>query len=172
MRFTSLLVSFAVVGCGLETSGKLAAGAGDGAVDASTKFQDAVAPADATSDDDASIPDASAPEVKPVVDAAVVDANPPDPGIACNGAFCNPSLEVCCIKVSSTSCTAKGSCNGGVPLGCDGKNDCQGGQVCCGNLSVGVVCKSSCTAGEVRICVPSAQECTCTGSVGSYNFCL
>jgi hypothetical protein len=84
-----------------------------------------------------------------------------DPGVEAGVVTCGPSLGcdvekdgACCISVAGLSgpeySCKKGPCTGGfisIPQPCDGPEDCEGGQVCCGSASQqggGVSCVSEC----------------------------
>lgn len=69
-----------------------------------------------------------------VDDAPVTDdapSNNPDGavGTECGTETCTTSQE-CCVEAGGRTCVATGTC-AGVALGCDGPEDCTGGEVCC-----------------------------------------
>jgi hypothetical protein len=93
----------------------------------------------------------------------------PTPGVPCGSATCY-SPQVCCVGATSSSCTAANSCTAGLPVRCDGPEDCGGGTpVCCGQLSSGTSCVAtgSCSSGmsggvvcHVTADCPSGQTCS------------
>ena len=170
-----------------------------GGADPSSLFDDAGAKLDATAPLDASPkPDAAPPHDAGPPDAvAAKDAEPPkdagspyqDPGVACGTTDCAPGSQLCCGTVTSYypqytysfACESTSDlvqCAAGLPIYCDSDHDCDGGQVCCGDLNyqnyAKVSCKPTCTGNvygytQVHFCDPKAPDCdvnqTCKASV-------
>lgn len=110
---------------------------------------DASATSDAAQNEDAAASDMDAAQqdaARPAVDAAATPGDD-DPGkVSCPKAqgeseSCDLSTQVCCVPQGCQSATE--ACNGGVKLGCDGPEDCAGGQVCCGGRA-GPQCAMEC----------------------------
>jgi hypothetical protein len=140
---------------------------------------DATAPVDSSAapdgGGDASTLDAGA------VDVQSKDAPSPnkDPGIACGKSDCDPSTELCCSTITSYypqytyafACEAKTDlvqCAAGIGVYCDDDHDCEGGQLCCGDLGyqsyAKVSCKPTCTGvafgyQQIHFCDPKAPDC-------------
>jgi hypothetical protein len=97
----------------------------------------------------------------------------PTVGVPCANTTCN-SPEVCCVVVGGQSCTAADACTSGLPLACDGPEDCSGDTpVCCGTVSLqggGTQCVAdgSCQSGTLTggVVCHSDSDCqsgqTCT----------
>jgi hypothetical protein len=84
------------------------------------------------------------------------------PGVACGGGTTCDSPQVCCLDFSGGSCTAAASCTAGIPLSCDGPEDCRtdgGTEVCCANINV------SGSFSGAAVCVTDGS-CTPTGVGG------
>lgn len=114
---------------------------GDTAPDAEPDVQANDAATEAAEDGplpDGDVPDESSPDAEPpdqgVPEVVVVDSD----GVACGNTTCAPGL-LCCANVSdagaSFECAAQCP-DGGVPMECDGPEDCGGGQ-CCVQINVG-----------------------------------
>lgn len=64
-------------------------------------------------------------------------------GTACGQMTCNPTTQECCLMLGSGApvamCVATGTCNrdAGAVVGCDGPEDCTGGNNCCATIDVG-----------------------------------
>lgn len=152
---------------------------------------------------DGDIPDGSKPDGEPAdqatPDVVVVDSD----GVSCGNTTCAPGL-LCCASVTDggASFECASECpEGGVPMACDGPEDCGGAQ-CCVQIDVGAgtlpncpiqtngaTCKASCPTqipmscpgqGQGQLCHSSA-DCTdaqnpscCTFSQGgvSATFCV
>ena len=80
----------------------------------------------------------------------------PTVGVPCGSTSCAGGLgDACCLSFSGGTCGTAASCTSGVPLACDGAEDCQqdGGtaQVCCvdviysGGISGGSSCVTTCS---------------------------
>lgn len=151
---------------------------------------------DSTAPDDASPePDATTDDAKPPNDGGAADAIPDkdsstyvDPGIACGNDECDPSQDLCCRTVTSYypqvtygyACEALSDvvkCAAGAGIYCDDDHDCDGGELCCGDLNYNgyakVSCKPTCTGTvygyqQIHFCDPKAPDCdgsqTCVAS--------
>jgi hypothetical protein len=64
----------------------------------------------------------------------------PEPGITCGTDTCDPSVQECCVAQNGMSqeCVASGTCQS-TTIGCDGPEDCQGNDSCCGTFAAGSV---------------------------------
>jgi hypothetical protein len=77
----------------------------------------------------------------------------PTEGVPCGSTTCNLG-DACCMTMSGGTCGTAASCTAGIPLLCDGPEDCQQdggtGQVCCvdviysGGISGGSSCVTTC----------------------------
>lgn len=178
-----------------------ALGAACGGADGSPllETQDGATPLDATAPLDATPGDAAPPkpdggpvDAGPPLDAAPpVDAGPPpyqDPGIACGKSECDAGTQLCCATITtyypqyqySYACAPASQlavCAAGISITCDDDHDCEGGQVCCGDLGyqqyAKVSCKPTCTGTvynyqQIHFCDPKAPDCdgnqTCVAS--------
>jgi hypothetical protein len=93
----------------------------------------------------------------------------PAPGVVCGAAVCY-SPQICCQSYSGGTCTLPSACTQGLPVACDGPEDCGGTTpVCCGQLTSGTSCvgSGSCSSGMTGgvVChttadCPSGQTCT------------
>jgi len=84
------------------------------------------------------------------------------PGVSCGGGTTCNAPEVCCLNFSGGSCSAAAACTSGIPLSCDGPEDCKtdgGTDECCADINVsgGFTGSSLCVA---------AGTCTPTGVGG------
>jgi len=93
-------------------------------------------------------------------------------GVLCATDTCE-SGEICCVSVMSTEpsqCIADASaCSPGIPVWCDGPEDCPNTQVCCGDWTgtsyAAVECVDMCTG--IQLCDPSGPPDQC----GPYDSC-
>lgn len=111
---------------------------------------------------------------------------PVEPTVYCNGVECLPGL-VCCHNQfigDFDECVEPGACNGdgNVELSCNGPEDCDNGDECCGdfNNEIGwgrIECRSQCNGNQIEHCFgnPGAcdqGECTPSSSLGfGYSYC-
>jgi hypothetical protein len=108
-------------------------------------------------DPDAPLGTPDGPSNTPDTGVPAADAGPGSPMfINCGTGKCARTTDVCCFTGYpniTTTCTKIGMCTN-LSASCDGPEDCQNGDVCCGDQS-GAVCKpaSGCTA------FPSSQLC-------------
>jgi hypothetical protein len=90
-----------------------------------------------------------------------LDAPPPSDGstpgiIECGTTTCNAATQQCCVTWQGASCIAKGAQCQGIVATCDGPEDCNPGQICCGRTwgqNRGLTCTApnACNNGE-RVC--------------------
>jgi len=179
-------LALAAVACGGASGPSLLdpSDAGTGEPDSS------VTPPDASSQ-----PDASPPEDGGATDGAVADAAPPedankyqDPGVACGQTDCDPSTSLCCRTVTTYypqitygyACEPLSDlvkCAAGTSIYCDDDQDCDGGQVCCGDLGYNsgyakVSCKETCSGvvlgyTQIHFCDPNAPDCDVNQTCGA-----
>ena len=107
--------------------------------------------------------------------------------VPCNNGLCAVG-EVCCVGSSNNDkagCAMSGNCQSGTfAVSCDGPEDCEGGDVCCGVYNgawMQISCESSCSnyqAGERVICGNNSSNCpmsnpSCiqSGSLPGYYWC-
>jgi hypothetical protein len=84
----------------------------------------------------------------------------PTEGVPCNGSPCL-APNACCMTMSGGTCGTIASCTAGVPVSCDGPEDCQqdgGTQVCCADVQI--------SSGGVTGGATCAAACNPTGIVG------
>jgi len=130
-------------------------------------------PADtATSDSDSTTGDSGTDSAKPdggddsSVDTTTSDDTTPsgDSGIACGTTTCTGG-DICCATPKEGGvdfACAKACSDGGVPLSCDGPEDCSGSTaICCGTLTVGPGTVPSC---PIKSAAASCKS-TCTTSI-------
>jgi trimeric autotransporter adhesin len=85
-----------------------------------------------------------------------------DPGILCNGTYCDPAAgELCCLKNGVAACAT--TCTGsGTPYRCDTQADCTAAGaptlVCCGATGTNIVFNSFCS-GVSQCTTPDAYFC-------------
>ncbi len=107
--------------------------------------------------------------------------------VACGSSNCSLPSKFCCHHNNQPAvCQAAGTtCTYGVPLSCDGPEDCASGQVCCATLFiqgqnenyVSTACASSCTGKDYRVVCgasgtcPSGQTCSTSDLLPPYRDC-
>lgn len=123
----------------------------------------------------------------PTTTGPTTTGDPPiEPTVFCNGNECSPG-QVCChnqLIGTFDECVQEGSCQGegNVELSCNGPEDCDNGQECCGdfNNEVGwgrIECRSQCNANQIEHCFGNEDACdqgVCTpsSSLGfGYSYC-
>lgn len=98
---------------------------------------------------------------------------PPTSTVVCGTTSCGLPAQYCCAHWNQTpECRTATSdlttdCVYGVPVTCDGPEDCSGGQVCCAqwfiqgqNRSVvSLMCQSSCTASDQHVVCGASGSC-------------
>jgi hypothetical protein len=64
-----------------------------------------------------------------------------EPGITCGTEICDPDTHKCCVSqgVTNQTCIPAADQCTGTTIGCDGPEDCQGDDACCGTFSAGSV---------------------------------
>lgn len=130
-----LWIALLATACGYDEGSRPRDGAvGDGAVG-----DGAVAGGDAAIDDATSAPIDAAADGPRLPDAAV--------GISCGAETCNTATHECCTLGPSSRCVPVGTCTGET-VGCDGPEDCLGGQVCCQAMT-GTGCRATLTCAVV-----------------------
>lgn len=111
---------------------------------------------------------------------------PPPPVVYCNSSECLPG-QVCChnqLVAQFDECVEAGACNGDgwVELSCNGPEDCEAGDECCGdfNNETGwgrIECRSQCNGNQIEHCFGNdgacdQGECTPSSSLGfGYSYC-
>ena len=105
--------------------------------------------------------------VDPDGGSGMTDAGPT--GVDCMGMICEGSTPFCCVTAGGTgamaSCVATADMCAGVPLTCDGPEDCASGEQCCvtlggvGGTSGGARCVAGACPGTSRVACHAADEC-------------
>ncbi len=189
--FLIAIVSFSlsVAACG---SGDPAPGGTDAAANATDA--DPNAP-----DADPNAPDANANATDAATNTPDADPNAPDAtpgggpdaalGVACGTATCTLGTQECCVSGgiggSTQTCVTAGTCQDNV-LSCDGPEDCNGTDVCCGTGSFGgggggggvsTTCAADCTGGQSAVLCrvdtdcPSAEPKCCSSFIYTSDVC-
>jgi hypothetical protein len=121
-------------------------------------------------------PDAIQFDAPPQSDAAGQSDGSTPGQIECGNTTCDASTQECCTTAAGPSCIAKGgTCYGSVAL-CDGPEDCNTGEVCCGRnygSSRGLRCATTCNNGTV-VChldsdCGSGERCCGTETIAGYS---
>lgn len=110
----------------------------------------------------------------------------PTTGVPCGSTSCTGG-DACCMTFSGGTCGLPATCTQGLPLRCDGPEECQTGEVCCATviydgsgLSGGSICGTTCdTTGSLLggVMCHSNDDCqspkTCkTAGYGGFTFHL
>lgn len=95
--------------------------------------------------------------------------NPGGPSVACDDLACPLPDKNCCKNYNEpAACIAPGDdCTYGVPLACDGPEDCQSGEVCCaktytkglGDAYEYTSCAATCTGKDYRVVCGASGQC-------------
>jgi hypothetical protein len=117
-----------------------------------------------------------------VYGACTTDAGPATYSIACGSTTCTSQSDECCLAGTSSACQPRSSSCSGVPVQCDGPEDCPAGDMCCDRakasfLSSALFCtgQGQCS-GPATVCHTSA-DCpasnpTCVpGDAGPFSYC-
>ncbi len=93
-------------------------------------------------------------------------------GTMCQDTVCGGDTPQCCITLQGGSCIGANDDCGGVTATCDGREDCQADEVCCGSLQSGASCTNSCDAQEL---CNDASDCDSPDQCcrfGGFGICL
>jgi hypothetical protein len=188
IRWLSLAIGVAAVGCGGATSSDLLNADGSSGVDAAVRDTgpfDGSQPPDSTHPADTSPVDVVPVDVTPV-DTGPKDTGPPPlPAVKCGTSTCPVPGGACCITTGDASFDDTFVCEtpptldecrsgGGSPVECAEGADCPGGECCgikdeSGLLYAIVECVTSCNtgAGQILFCNPlSSSDVTACEDLG------
>ncbi|MGE0788092.1 MAG: hypothetical protein AB7S26_20645 [Sandaracinaceae bacterium] len=88
------------------------------------------------------------------------DGGATDMGVRCGASVCARG-QVCCTRPGGAgSCMADAmTCSGGIVLGCDGPEDCSGGQACCAALTTDGINGARCL--DAAMCTAPMRSAIC-----------
>jgi hypothetical protein len=99
--------------------------------------------------------------------------SPPTSTVECGANACGLPAQYCCahwnqpFECRTATSDLRTDCVYGVPVACDGPEDCSGGQVCCAQLFiqgqnrsvVSLTCQASCTASDQNVVCGASGTC-------------
>lgn len=98
-----------------------------------------------------------------------------DGGVTCGASDCLLGNDnVCCVETAESYCAPSNACSSGIPIYCDGPEDCGGGACCQPMDTMSLVCRAQCDGAVIchgdGDCPAAAPRC-CPDRVLGYSAC-